>query len=70
METALGREREQEGKTVLFPIRIDDAVMDSKAGWPALLKNTRNVGDFTCWKEHDSYQRAFDRLLRDLKAGA
>ena len=70
METALAREREPEGRTVLFPIRIDDAVMESRAGWPALLKNTRNVGDFTRWKEHDSYQKAFERLLRDLQARA
>lgn len=70
VETALAREREPGGKTVLFPIRIDDAVMKTNSGWPALLKNTRNVGDFTRWKEHDSYQMAFDRLLRDLKAGA
>jgi len=70
VETALSREREQEGKVVLFPVRIDDAVMDIKTGWPALLKNTRNVGDFTRWKEHDSYAKAFERLLRDLKAGA
>lgn len=68
VETALAREREQEGRTVLFPIRIDGAVMESKAGWPALLKNTRNVGDFTRWKDHDSYQKVFERLLRDLKA--
>jgi hypothetical protein len=69
VETALAREREPEGKTVLFPIRIDDSVMEIKSGWPALLKNTRNVGDFTNWKGHDSYRKAFDRLLRDLKAG-
>lgn len=68
VETALAREREQEGRTVLFPVRIDDAVMGSKTGWPALLKNTRNVGDFTRWKDHDSYQRALEKLLRDLKA--
>jgi hypothetical protein len=68
VETALAREREQEGKTVLFPIRVDDAIMEIKSGWPALLKNTRNVGDFTRWKDHDSYQKAFDRLLRDLRA--
>jgi len=30
----------------------------------------RYVGDFTRWKEHDSYREAFDRLLRDLRAGA
>jgi uncharacterized protein YjbI with pentapeptide repeats len=68
VETALAREREPEGKTVLFPIRIDDAVMESRAGWPALLKNSRNIGDFTDWKDHDSYRKAFDRLLRDLRA--
>jgi hypothetical protein len=68
VETALAREREQEGKTVLFPVRIDDAAMEVKSGWPALLKNTRNVGDFTRWKEHDSYREAFVRLLRDLRA--
>ena len=68
VETALARERESEGKTLLFPIRIDDAVMEIKTGWPALLRNTRNIGDFTDWKDHDSYRKAFDRLLRDLKA--
>jgi hypothetical protein len=33
-------------------------------------KRTRHVGDFTDWKSHDSYRKAFDRLLRDLRAGA
>jgi hypothetical protein len=69
VETTLAKEREQEGKTVLFPIRVDDAIMEIKSGWPALLKNTRNVGDFTNWKDHDSYRKAFDGLLRDLGAG-
>jgi hypothetical protein len=68
VETALAKEREQE-RTVLFPIRVDDAVMQINAGWPAYLKNARNIGDFTRWKDHDSYQKAFERLLRDLKAG-
>jgi uncharacterized protein YjbI with pentapeptide repeats len=68
VETALAREREPEGKVVLFPVRIDDALIKTKSGWPALLRNTRNVGDFTRWKEHDSYQKAFDRLMRDLRA--
>ena len=44
------------------------AVMTIESGWPTLIKNTRNIGDFTKWKDHDSYQKAFDRLLRDLKA--
>jgi hypothetical protein len=53
---------------VLFPIRLDDTVMQINTGWPAYLKNTRHIGDFTRWKDHDSYQKAFDRLLCDLKA--
>jgi hypothetical protein len=67
VETALAKEREQ-GRTVLFPVRLDDTVMDIGTGWPAFLKNTRNVGNFTRWRDHDSYRKAFDRLLRDLKA--
>jgi uncharacterized protein YjbI with pentapeptide repeats len=66
VETALARERE--GKTVLFPVRLDDAVMKSNAGWPALIKNARHIGDFQRWKDHGAYQKAFDRLLRDLQA--
>lgn len=25
------------------------------------------IPDFSKWKDHDSYQKAFERLLRDLK---
>jgi hypothetical protein len=53
---------------VLFPIRVDNAVMEIESGWPALIKRTRQIGDFTGWKDHDSYKRAFERPLRDLKA--
>jgi len=67
VETALEKER-KEGRTVLFPIRLDKAVMEVEGGWPALIRNTRNIGDFTHWKRHDSYQKALERLLRDLKA--
>jgi hypothetical protein len=67
VETALARERQQ-GTTILFPVRIDNTVMTLETGWPALIRNTRNIGDFRCWKTHDVYQKAFGRLLRDLKA--
>jgi len=67
VETALARER-QEKRTVLFPIRLDDTVMTIDAGWPALIRNPRHIGDFRHWKDHDAYQRALGRLLRDLKA--
>jgi hypothetical protein len=34
----------------------------------ASLRRTRHIGDFRAWKDHDPYQNAFERLLRDLKA--
>lgn len=68
--TALRKERQPGAGTVLFPVRLDDTVFEIGEGWPALVKDTRHVGDFTRWKDHDSYRRAFARLLRDLKAGA
>jgi hypothetical protein len=67
VETALARERQQ-GATILFPVRIDDTIMSLETGWPALIRNTRNIGDFQGWETHDVYQQAFGRLLRDLKA--
>jgi hypothetical protein len=67
VEAALERER-RENRTVLFPIRIDDAVMDTSSAWAASIRRTRHIGDFTQWKKHDPYQKAFERLLRDLKA--
>ena len=67
VETAMARERQQ-GTTILFPVRVDNTVMTLETGWPALIRNTRNIGDFRRWKTHDVYQKAFDRLMRDLKA--
>jgi hypothetical protein len=69
VEMALEKEQEQ-GKVVLFPVRLDDAVMEIKTGWPANVRLTRHIGNFTDWKNHDSYRKGFDRLMRDLKAEA
>ncbi len=67
VETAFENERKQK-RTVLFPVRLDGAVMKIESGWPADIRRTRHIGDFTKWKDTDAYQNAFDRLLRDLKA--
>jgi len=66
VETALAREREQK-RTMLFPIRLDDAIMEIKTGWPTDVQR-RHIGDFRNWKDRDAYQKSFARLLRDLKA--
>ena len=67
VEAALEKEHRQ-NKLVLFPIRLDDAVMDTDQAWAASLRRTRHIGDFRAWKDHDHYQKSLDRLLRDLKA--
>ncbi len=67
VEAALEKERKQSGKLVLFPIRLDDAVMETDQAWAASLRRTRHIGDFRHWKDHDAFQKAFERLLRDLK---
>jgi hypothetical protein len=69
VETALARER-KEKTTVLYPVRLDTSVAAGQSRWPALIWNTRNIGDFRRWKNDDAYQKAFARLLRDLKAEA
>lgn len=59
-------EERRRGQTVLFPVRLDDAVMDTNEAWAAKLRRDRHIGDFTRWKEHDEYQKSFERVLRDL----
>jgi hypothetical protein len=67
VETAL-EEEDKRKQTVLFPIRLDEAVMQTGQAWAAHIRRTRHIGDFTEWEQHRSYQQAFTRLLRDLKA--
>ena len=66
VETAFDKEN-RENRLVLFPVRLDSSVIDSDKAWAADIRRMRHIGDFTRWKDHDSYQKAFDRLLRDLK---
>jgi hypothetical protein len=53
---------------LLFPIRLDDAVMETPTGWASHIRQTRHIGDFWAWENHEAYQSAFARLLRDLRA--
>jgi hypothetical protein len=69
VKTALAKER-KEKRTVLFPVRVDKAVFESPFDWATEIRHERNIGDFTRWKNHDDYEKAFSRLLRDLKSEA
>jgi hypothetical protein len=68
VEAALEKERKKKN-TVLFPIRLDGTVMSIKSGWANYIRNTRNIGDFSNWKETESYNKSFESLLTALRKG-
>ena len=41
--------------------------MDTNQAWAAKLRRTRHIGNFNRWQDEAAYQKALDRLLRDLK---
>ncbi len=66
VETAFEKEHKS-GKLTLFPVKLDNTVMEADQAWASDIRRMRHIGDFTSWKEHDEYQKGFTRLLRDLK---
>jgi uncharacterized protein YjbI with pentapeptide repeats len=67
VKTAYEEERRRK-QTMLFPIMLDDTVMETREAWAAKLRADRNIGDFRQWKDHDRYREVFERVLRDLAA--
>jgi len=78
-EIANGRAREQrEKKQMLFPITLapfasieDWKLFDADRGIDSAREiREYYIPDFSKWKDHDSYQKAFQHLVRDLKSDA
>ena len=67
VETAFEKERET-GETVLFPIKIDNAIDDINFGWAADIRRSRHIGDFSNWQDDGAFSAAVERVLRDLRA--
>jgi uncharacterized protein YjbI with pentapeptide repeats len=67
VEAALQEETDGD-RLVVVPVRLDDAVMQTRDDWAARLKLVRPIGDFRQWKDTAHYQRAFQQLLKVLKA--
>ena len=65
VETAFEREA-REKTAVLFPIRLDSAVMATDEPWAADIRRTRHIGDFSCWDNPREYGKALDRLVDSL----
>jgi hypothetical protein len=56
--------------TVLFPLRLDDAVF-AVADRPEFNRlRDRLILDFSNWQNGAQYQKAFSRLVRDLAINA
>jgi hypothetical protein len=77
-EISKARKRERlERRRMLYPISVvpydafrDWECFDADAGKDSAREIREYfIPDFSNWKNHDSYQRAFERLLGDLKAG-
>jgi hypothetical protein len=66
VETAF-EEEQRRRDLLLFPIRLDYAVMTASASWAADIRRARQIGDFSEWKNNDRYTEAFNQLLRDLR---
>jgi hypothetical protein len=76
-EISKARKREVRDKArVLFPVRL--APFEKLRDWKCFDADTGKdsareireyfIPDFSTWKDHDSYQQAFSRLLKDLQA--
>jgi uncharacterized protein YjbI with pentapeptide repeats len=74
-EISKARRRElREGRRILFPVRLVD--FEALRDWECFDADTGKdsareirecfIPDFSNWQAHDSYQPAFERLLRDL----
>jgi hypothetical protein len=66
VETAFERES-QSKQLALFPIRLDETVLETDQAWAADIRRMRHIGNFSRWQDETAYQRALQRLLRDLK---
>jgi len=70
------RAEKKENRRKLFPIRLVD--YESIENWKGFEGDGAEdlafelgkfyIPDFSNWKDHDSFEKEFDRLLRDLRA--
>ncbi len=62
---AIGEERDR-GQTVIFPVRVDDAVNRSRKSWAVKIRDSRHIGDFNNWRDKNSYRKSLNCLIKDL----
>jgi hypothetical protein len=62
-------EERARSNTVIFPIRLDDAIMLTNEPWAVKLRDQRHIGDFSNWRDFETYRKSLERLIRDLAVG-
>ncbi len=69
VEVAL-REEQRRKQPVLFPVRVDGAVMETDQAWAADIRQSRDIGDFEGWNgDAEKYDAALEDLLATLRVG-
>lgn len=67
-EVELARQRERQKKEqVLFPIRLDSAILESREILARSIQDKRHIAKFENWQQSSVYQKALKHLLGDLK---
>src|SRR5260370_27483766 len=67
VETALDKERERK-QVVLFPIKLENMIRETKTEWPAFMRGTRQIKNLRRWKTASAYMRRSRRELQELLA--
>ena len=66
VQTILERERAEGSRSLLLPLALDDAFLNSEAPWALALRRSRRIADFAGWKQPDHYQMSLREMLREL----
>jgi len=57
---------DRQNRLILLPLKLDNAVMKAPQVWADICRS-RQICDFTRWKDSQAYQKAFNDLLLGLK---
>ncbi len=66
VENAFEEERRRK-RSVILPIRVDDAVLTTDRAWAAEIRRTRRIADFTQWQKAREYALALDKVINDIR---
>lgn len=53
-------------KNILYPVRLDAVVLDTNRAWATHLRSTREIEDFSKWKDQTAYEKAKAQLLKQI----